>query len=271
MTSDAERDAAEHLDRLNGINELRAAVLALLLPPGSKRAVRAWRVEVAGFSRAVEIRDWVTALSPASRLPWFEVLVSRWRNHPPDQRAALLESTRRVMGARGVTRPIDRLHWLAMRLRMGDASAAATRAPATAELSQLPQREVSTIATYSAFLARMVPAEPNELEDTAPTEAGRLWYEAVMQPWAKRAEIPPCTPPDTDGLVYALQELQAMPWMQRPALVRGWVGGAIAHSPGHRLADTAADALRLTCALLDSPLPPELAQHFGAAAAKGTP
>lgn len=260
--NDAERDAVEHLDRLNGINELRAAVLALLLPPGSKRAVRAWRVEVAGYSRAVEIRDWVTSLSAANRLPWFEVLVSRWRNHPPDQRAALLESTRRVMGARGVTRPIDRLHWLAMRLRMGDASAAAARAPATAELSQLPQREVSTIARYCAFLARMVPQEPDDFEDAAPTDAGRAWYETVMQPWAKRAEIPPCTPPDTDGLVHALQELQAMPWMQRPALVRGWVDGAVAHSPHGRLQDTAADALRLTCSLLDSPLPPDLARHY---------
>jgi hypothetical protein len=56
--------------------------------------VRAWRVEVAGYSRAVEIRDWVLALSPASRLPWFEVLASRWRNHPPDQREAMLESRR---------------------------------------------------------------------------------------------------------------------------------------------------------------------------------
>jgi len=268
--NDAERDAVDHLDRLHGINELRAAVLALLLPPGSKRAVRAWRVEVAGFSRAVEIRDWVTALSPANRLPWFEVLVSRWRNHPQDQRAALLESTRRVMGARGVMRPIDRLHWLAMRLRMGDTSAAATRAAATAELSQLPQREVSTIATYCAFLARMVPVEPADLEDTAPTDAGRAWYATVMQPWAKRAEIPPCEPPDTDGLVHALQELQAMPWMQRPALVRGWVAGAIEHSPHGRLTDTAADALRLTCSLLDSPLPPELAQHFNAASPQDT-
>jgi hypothetical protein len=174
------------------------------------------------------------------------------------------------MGARGVMRPIDRLHWLAMRQRMGDASAASTRAAATAELSQLPQREVSTIASYCAFLARMVPDEPGELDATAPTEAGLAWYDAVMQPWAKRTEIPPCAPPDTDALVYALQELQAMPWMQRPALVRGWVAGAIELSKYGRLNDIAADALRLTCSLLDSPLPPELAQHYGASTSGDT-
>jgi hypothetical protein len=50
--------------------------------------------------------------------------------------------------------------------------------------------------------------------------------------------------------------------MQRPALMRGWVTAAVQHSRHGRLADTAADALRLSCALLDSPLPPELARHY---------
>jgi hypothetical protein len=85
-----------------------------------------------------------------------------------------------------------------------------------------------------------------------------------MTPWQARAEIPPCAPPATDSLVHALQELQAVAWMQRPALVRGWVSAAIQHSRHGRLTDTAADALRLSCALLASPLPPELARHYGA-------
>ena len=37
---------------------------------------------------------------------------------------------------------------------------------------------------------------------------------------------------------------------------------ALGHSRGARLSDLAADALRLTCGLLDSPLPPELARHY---------
>jgi hypothetical protein len=58
--------------------------------------------------------------------------------------------------------------------------------------------------------------------------------------------------------------LQAMAWMQRPMLVRRWVTAAQQHSAEAsmgRLDDSAADALRLTCALLDSPLPPEIVQH----------
>ena len=116
---------------------------------------------------------------------------------------------------------------------------------------------------YSAFLARMVPIEATDLDDLAPPEAGLAWYTSVMAPWEKHAEIAPCSPPDTDGVVHALQELQSVAWMLRPAVVRTWVTAAKDHSRYGRLADTAADALRLSCALLDSPMPPDLARHYG--------
>jgi len=53
-----------------------------------------------------------------------------------------------------------------------------------------------------------------------------------------------------------------MAWMQRPVLVRNWVDTALARRERGRLRDSAADALRLSCGLLDSPLPPELARHY---------
>ena len=263
MISEAEQAAAAQLERLNGAQELQAAVLALLLPAGSQRAARAWQIECEAFARAPQIREWVAQLSGAARLPWLEILVSRMRGQPLTERQALLASTRRVMGARGIQRPIDRLHWFAMRQRLGESTAADTRAAATSDLSELPQSAVSAIAAYSAFLARMVPVEAAELDDTAPPEAGLAWYASVMAPWEPHAIVAACEPPDTDGLVHALQELQSVAWMQRPALVRGWVGAAVKHSRYGRLADTAADALRLSCSLLDSPLPPELARHYG--------
>jgi len=261
--SDTEAAAIAQLDRLNGPQELHAAVLALLLPPGSRRAGRAWKAECETMSGATQIREWVGELSGPARLPLFEVLVSRMRGQPLAERQGLLEATRRVMGARGIQRPIDRLHWLAMRQRLGESTAAETRAPATSDLSQLPQSDVSAIAAFSAFLARMVPTEAAELEDAAPTEAGLAWYATVMAPWEKRASVPPCAPPDTGSLVNALQNLQSVAWMQRPTLVRDWVAAASQHSTHGQLADTAADALRLSCSLLDSPLPPELARHYG--------
>ena len=261
--TETEQAAVTELERLNGPQELRAGVLALLLPKGSQRAARAWQVECVSFDRATMIRESVAQLPGAARLPCFERLVSRMRSQPLTERQSLLEATRRVMGARGIQRPIDRLHWLAMRQRLGESTAADTRTAATSELSQLPQSDVAAIAAYSAFLARMVPAEATELADTAPTEAGLRWYATVMAPWEQHATIAPCEPPDTTGIVHALQELQSIAWMQRPALVRGWVTAAVQHSRYGRLADTAADALRLSCSLLDSPLPPELARHYG--------
>ena len=255
-----EQAAADRLSRLNGVLELQAAVLALLLPAGSQRAGRAWQIECEATPDAAALLAHVTQLPNPARLPWFETLVSRMRNQPLAARQALLAATRRVMGARGVVRPIDRLHWLAMRERLGAASAAGARAAQAADLSQLPQADVSAIAAYSAFLSRMVPVDAVE---TLTTEAGVAWYDAVMQPWQARATIAPCQPPDIDGLVHALQELQGLAWMQRPVLVRGWVTAAQVHSRHGRLGDGAADALRLSCALLDSPMPPELARHYG--------
>ncbi len=260
--------AADHLSRLNGALELQAAVLALLLPADSQRATHAWRVETEATPNAQAVLKHVTQLPHAARLPWFETLVSRMRSQPQAERQALLESTRRVMAARGVVRPIDRLHWLAMRQRLGEASAAGARVAAATDLSRLPQSDVSAIAVYSAFLSRMVPvdaAQQPQPVGAAPLAAGVAWYDTVMSPWQRQATVEPCVPPDTDALVHALQELQALPWMQRPVLVRSWVGAARQHSRHGRLGDGAADALRLSCSLLDSPLPPELTRHYDAA------
>jgi hypothetical protein len=261
--SETERAAVDQLGRLNGVKELRAAVLALLLPPGSKRALRAWQVECEGAGQAGQVRKWVGQLSGPARLPWFELLVSRMRGQPLIERQAMLAATRRVMGARGVARPIDRLHWLEMRQRLGEGSAADKRAAATTDLSQLPQADVLAIAMYSAFMARLVPADVLALEDSAPPDSGVAWYTSAMKPWEQNALIPRCKPPDTDGLVQSLQALQMLPWMQRPALVRVWTKAAQKHSQHGRLSDTTADALRMTCSLLVSPLPPELTRHYG--------
>lgn len=83
-----------------------------------------------------------------------------------------------------------------------------------------------------------------------------------MSVWQGRVPVPPCDPaPDVDALVQALRQLQSLPWLQRPMIVRAWVSAAVKHSGG-QLANEAADALRMSCALLDSPMPPELAAHY---------
>lgn len=251
--------AADALSRVNGALELHAALLALMLPAGSQRAARAWSAEAEATPGAPALRGHVGKLLANARLPWFEQLLSRMRRQPLAARQALLEATRRVMQARGSVRPIDRLHWLAMRQRLGGNAAVKVKSAASVELSQLPDDTLHAIASYTAFLSRLV---PTEAVDAATPTAGPAWYASVMTPWQGRENLPACLPPDADALVSALHELQVLAWMQRPVLVRGWFDAAVAHSLHRRLGDTAADALRLSCTLLDSPLPPILAKHF---------
>jgi len=255
------RAAADHLSRVNGALGLQASILALLLPPGSQHAVHVWQIEAGGAPDASVLLTHVGHLPGPARLPWFETLVSRMRSQPLEARQTLLEATRRLMAASGTVRPIDRLHWLSMRQRLGGAAGAGAHNAASADLSCLPQADVDSIAMYTAFLSRLIPLEAAEAGNDAAPGAG--WYQTVMQPWQAHATIPPWHPPDTDGVVHALQELQAMAWMQRPMIVRAWMTAALQHSRHGRLGNSAADALRLTCALLDSPMPPELARHFG--------
>lgn len=251
-----ERDAADRLSRVHGAGELQAVLLALLLPHGSKRALRAWQLETTATPAADALREHATSLSGAARLPWFELLLTRMAAQPLAARQELLQATRRVMGARGVARPIDRLHWLAMRRGLGEVAPLAARADAHVEIAEWLESDVRSVAAYSAFLARMVPG------DVADSPEGQGWYDAVMATWLPFAAIAPWQPPGADAMVEALAKLQTLSWMQRPVVVRNWVTTALARSRGGRLGDLSADALRLSCALLDSPQPPELSRHY---------
>jgi hypothetical protein len=68
--------------------------------------------------------------------------------------------------------------------------------------------------------------------------------------------------PDANALVAALHDVQALPWMLRPVLVRRWVDAAVELSPAGRLGAPAAEALRIAAHLLESPLPPPVAACF---------
>lgn len=250
-------DAIDTLSRSRGPGELHAAILALLLPD-SQRASRAFELETQGNARAPAMREAVAALPPAARLPWLERLVDTMSLHSNADRQALLESTRRLMGARGGTQPIDRLHWLAMRQRLGSRPTFGA-GTADADLTKFLDAAVLSAATFAAHLARIVPSE-DETE-------GRAWFDAATAPWKVRFLIGAMPSPDGDALVEALQGVQSLGWMQRPVLARHWVDAAVAASPEGVLRDPCADALRMTCALIDSPLPPALERHYATAAA----
>jgi hypothetical protein len=259
----SEREVADRFAHVHGAAELQATLLALLLPRGSKRALRAWRIEAGATPHTAALRVHAASLSGAARLPWFELLLARMAAQPLAARQQLLLATRRVMGARGVARPIDRLHWLTMRRGLGEVGPLAARAEPHPEEVEWLESDVLSVAGYTAFLSRMVPG------DVADAPQGRAWYDAVMASFPGFAEIPPWRPPKAEAMVEALARMQTLSWMQRPVVVRTWVATALAHSRFGRLADLSADALRMSCALLDSPQPPELARRYIALPADG--
>ncbi len=254
VCDESQREAIERLSRLHGSGELRAAILALLLTPGSRRERRAWRDETRGLSSAHALREDVARLGPAARLPWLEQLLVRVAAAPMPDRQVLVEAARRVMTADGQLRPIDRLHWLLMRERLGGPQPVQPAAAGVRQMSELSLHNRRQIARLTAFLSRIVP--------DGDAGAGSAWYGAVMAPWLAGEALPAPGAPDGGELVEALGDVQKLPWMLKPVLVRAWLDAALARAGGVPLSPEAADALRIASRLLDSPVPPELGRYY---------
>jgi hypothetical protein len=258
-----ERARNQRLLRLNGPAELSAALLALVLTPGSQRELAAWRHEVAQVPPADAIRRDVAELDAAARLPWFELLSLRLARAPASQRVHLAQAVRRVMRADGRVGPLDWLLWLTLRRQLGEkpVRAAAPSAGADNDPTALDAPDVAAVAQVTAFLSRVVPhREPDVLlGDDGDVPVGQAWYDAVVARWP---EPPARGRVDGDTLSRAMRAVQALPWMLRPVLVRVWFEEASALAQGRALSAAAADALRMTALLLDSPLPAGLAGQF---------
>jgi hypothetical protein len=249
-----ERDAMGRLSRVNGPFELRAAALALAAQPTTQAAVDAWITETADTSSAESLFNDVRLVPEAARLPVLEVMLARLRLQPKPERRLLLHSARRLMAVHTPLRPLDRLHWLLMRRRLGDKPPAAASPESQNDVSQLSPATLLYVARVAAYLSRMVPGLD---ADTA-----HAWYVDAMTRFLPREMVPALQPLDGEAFVQALEVVEALPWMLRPVLVRAWVDAAIATGLRARLPMGAADALRLVAHLLESPLPPDLERHY---------
>lgn len=247
--------------QIAGPGQLHAAVLALLLSPRRVREQAVWDDECSTTPGADAIRTEALAIDARERLPWIEWFTRRIAQGPMAQRQQLLKATRRLMAADGRTHALDRLRWLAIRHALGDARALAQPAAADFDLEGLDTATARNIGRFSAFLSRIVPTPEIDLDVISGAQAsGERWWAAVMQPWPDVGATRKL--PDTDALVAALHQVQSLPWMLRPVLVRRWVDAAVELSPAGRLGEPAAEALRIAAKLLDCPLPPALASCF---------
>lgn len=245
------------LQRLRGPGERAALLLALLLTPASRPEQRAWAHETRGLHRAADVLAVAAALPPAARLPALEWLLGVGAAASLPERQSHLAAVRRLMCADGRVRPIDRLLLLLVRHRLQqDAPPQLGRVRVDPDLPTLPLVLRQAIATVSAYLARLVPQPDDSARVGA---AGARWYAAVMaEVWGTASPAPACHVPDGTELVHALHTLQGLGWMHRPLLARAWTEAL----PPAALSLTGAEALRIACHLLDTPLPPALQRPF---------
>ncbi|MFO1222458.1 MAG: hypothetical protein U1E90_05135 [Burkholderiaceae bacterium] len=257
----AEAERRERFMQVAGPGQLHAAALALLLTPGRAREMAVWRDECRHTVGAKELRNELMKVPWPERMPWLERFVGRVAQGPLDKRQQLLRAVRRLIAADGRALALDRLRWLAIRHALGDVKALARPAAAEVELEGLATGTALQIGRLSAFLSRIVPSPEIDIDVmSGAATSGERWWRDVMQPWPDAGATRDM--PDANALVSALHEVQALPWMLRPVLVRRWVDAAVALSPAGQIAPPAAEALRIAGRLLDSPLPPAVAACF---------
>lgn len=238
-----------------------AAMLALLVTPGSRNERATWADLVSDVPDAPQIFDDVAQLPPARRLPWLEHFARALALGPVARRHALIDGARRIMIADGLVSPLDQLRWVALRhLLAGSAVSAPAAAPT--ELEALDLGQARAVCLFSGFLSRLVPAPELTLDLSGGDSVGALWFAAVTAPWQDRLELAADEGHDVDAALRALRVLQTLPWLQRPVLARSWYDAARSLTDGPGLHPDAADALRLCCVLLDSPVPPELGRQY---------
>lgn len=263
-TERGDRALREPLARLAALDSAagwQAAALALLVTPGSRRERAAWDAFVHETPDAEQVFDDIAQLPAARRQPWFEHFARALAPGPVPLRQELIGAARRVMTADGLVSALDQLRWVALRhLLAGSAVAAPAAAPT--ELEALDPGQTRCVCLFSGFLSRLVPAPELTLDLTGCESVSQHWYDAVTAPWHGRLALPPREGHDVDAALRALRVLQALPWLQRPVLVRSWYDAARALTDGPALHADAADALRLCCVLLDSPVPPELGRQY---------
>ena len=239
----------------------RAGVLALMITPRSGLERQAWQDLVQGLPRAMQFFNDVSRLGAPRRLPWFEHFARLLAPADVAQRHELIHASRRLLAADGVVSSMDQLRWIALRHLLAG-SAVAPPAAAPTELETLDDEQVHAICVYCGFLSTLVPTPEITFDPTGYGSVSQNWYDSVTAPWIDRADVPSRQGYDIDAALRALRVLQAMPWLLRPVLVRSWFDAARALTDGPQLHAATADALRLSCVLLDCPVPPELGQQY---------
>ena len=234
--------AAVPLPQIAIPEQLRAALLACLIPPQVDAALElaAWRQRVGSSAASLRVLEEVRALPPRRRQPCFEHLLGSAASLPAADRTALLRDALAIVQADG-------------RLSLHEYLQAQVL---HRQLSARRERPIEHRRLALADLAGPVLAVTRALASFAPAGDGQAWAQAVLAGLGLAAARDAGAPSMAD-LNAAIARLALLDRMQRPALVKAWLETGAVQWP-----DGFADAVRCMCLLIDTPLPPKLADCF---------
>lgn len=230
-------------------DDLMPAVLAFLVRSDSTSEMAAWREAVVVTPARESVLQTVWALPPAERLPWMERLLTRCEALSPGDKSALRRHAHRIVAADRAVTAAELLSCLLIDQLLGLQPVILTR-----EVRRLSLQEAATaIQTFTALLA-------TQLAPGTSPEQRIAWAEAVRV----QLTLPHAQPhgrADLASIGHALRPLQELSAVVRPALMKAWVQHAT--TTAHGLTPALADALRMLCLLIDTPLPPALLAWYG--------
>ncbi len=244
--------AADVLQPLLGFampQDLMSAVLAFLVRSDSVEEMEVWREAVVMSPAREAVLQAIWVLPATQRLPWMERLLTRCEALAPADKSALRRKAHRIVAADRAVTAGELLTCLLIDQLLGLQPVILTR-----EVRRLSLQEAAAaVQTFTALLAtQLAPGTSPELR-IAWTEAIRL-----------QLTLPHATPhgrTDLASIGHALRPLQELSAVVRPALMKAWVQHA--STVAHGLTPELADALRMLCLLIDTPLPPALLAWYG--------
>jgi len=236
-----------------------ALVQALLLdaPPARDGQLQLLATIDAGSARmAGYLRRELDALPHSVRLPLLDLAAPALRQLTAPQRAALLDSCERLIAADGRVTLAEFVVQAVLQRRLGRHAGRAVPVRFTT-----PAALRAEAALLLSLLAQVtLRAQPAAAADSA-LPAFLRGAAACPELALAAADLRPAAAIDFADVRAALERVNQLAPLAKPALVKAWL--AAASDAGGALLPASADVLRALCSAIDAPLPPALAAAYG--------
>ena len=241
--------AAEHLLQALRVYTppamLRVAILAFLVPSRDLPEHAVWSGCAAGVSGADDMLGAVGRLPPRRRQPWLEQLLVQAAGLPAPERRLLREQALQIVRADGRLALHELLAALLIHHDMSPWHERLAVESRHLHLSALG----SEVAVVTVALATLLP------RDLAPA-----WSHSVLAGLGLPVPVPLPDAAHPAQVRRAIERLGKLAMTQTPALAKQWVSSQPVQPVGLPMAE----ALRVICLLVDTPMPPRLAGMFDA-------